>query len=481
MTKLFTFFITALICQNVFSQTAYPSLNINLLSTINPEVTYANPQSWLQKYSGCWGWYQANKNKEYAIIGSASGAYFIDVSSPTNPILLDSVKVNNFAIHREVKTYSHYAYITTDEAGGRTCLVDLQYLPDSVHEISPSVHHLPNNSHTLFIENNKLYLDNVVMSAGTATLTGPSGLAVYDLTNPTTPSLLRYIEQDYTTGSPLGCYAHDVFVNNDTIFASCANAGLKVYLFTAANTFSLLATYSNYIHAGYNHSSWMTEDKKHLIFCDEVPTGLTAKMIDIQDFSNIQLSDTFRSHIGATAHNPYIVGNRWCWMSTYEDGIYLYDLSNPFNVSIHGYFDTRPAHGFNDNYPDAYSGNWGAYPYLPSKIILALDMQNGLFILDGDTAYKSSVVTTKKEIKQYSYDISIFPNPIENELNLHINTLSENKLIYVLIDALGRTVLTGSTNNRKTTINTSDLEKGMYSLTITNEHRIALKTIKLVK
>ena len=480
MTKIFTFVFTILICLNVLSQTTYPSLNINLLSTINPEVTFSNPQSWQQKYSGCWGWYQANKNKEYAIIGSASGAYFIDVTTPTNPILIDSVKVNNFAIHREIKTYSHYAYIITDEGNGRTCLVDLQYLPDSVHEIPPSIHHLPNNSHTLFIDNNKLYLDNVAMPVGTATVP-VSGLVVYDLTNPTTPTLIRYIEQDYPSGSPLGCAAHDMFVNNDTIFASCQNNGLKVYLFTASNTFSLLATYSNYIHAGYNHSSWMTEDKKHLIFCDEVPPGLTAKMIDIQDLSNIQLTDTFRSHVGATAHNPYLVGNRWCWMSSYEDGIYLYDLTNPLNVAMYGYFDTRPAHGFNDNYPNAWSGNWGAYPYLPSKIILALDMQDGLFILDGDATYKSSIVTNKKEIDYHLPEISVFPNPIENELTIHTSTLSENKMPYILSDALGRIVLVGNLNNSKTTINTSNLEKGFYSLSITNEKSNNLKTIKLVK
>ncbi len=481
MKKLFTFAFTILTCFYVFSQTTYPSLNINLLSISNPEVTYANPQVWQQKYSGCWGWYQADKNKEYAIIGSASGAYFIDVTTPTNPILVDSVKVNNFAIHREIKTYSHYAYIITDEFGGRTCLVDLQYLPDSVHEIPTTVHQLPSKAHTLYIEKNKLYLSSVVMPVGTNTLSGGSGLAVYDLTNPTTPSLLSYIEQSYPYGNPLSCAAHDVFVNNDTIFASCANDGLKVYLFTAANTFSLLATYSNYIHAGYNHSSWITEDKKHLIFCDEVPPGLTAKMIDIQDLSNIQLTDTFRSHVGATAHNPFLVGNRWCWMSSYEDGIYLYDLTNPLNVVIYGYFDTRPLHGFNDGYPDDYQGNWGAYPYLPSKIILTLDQQNGLFILDADATYKSSIVTNKKEIDNRLPEINVFPNPIENELIIHTSTLVENNMAYILRDALGRVVLLGTIENAKTTINTSNLEKGFYSLNVTNEKGSVLKTIKLVK
>jgi hypothetical protein len=51
----------------------------------------------------------------------------------------------------------------------------------------------------------------------------------------------------------------------------------------------------------------------------------------------------------------------------------------------------------------------------------------------------------------------------------------------VLIDALGRTIHTGNIENSKAIVNTSSLEKGFYSLSITNEKGSSLKTIKLVK
>ncbi|HRG02390.1 MAG TPA: T9SS type A sorting domain-containing protein [Bacteroidia bacterium] len=49
------------------------------------------------------------------------------------------------------------------------------------------------------------------------------------------------------------------------------------------------------------------------------------------------------------------------------------------------------------------------------------------------------------------------------------------------MDALGRVVLTGNMENSKATINTSALEKGFYSLSITDEKGSSLKAMKLVK
>jgi PKD repeat protein len=86
-------------------------------------------------------------------------------------------------------------------------------------------------------------------------------------------------------------------------------------------------------------------------------------------------------------------------------------------------------------------------------------------------------------IKQTEKEIGLiaFPNPIADELTIEVATTNDNKLTFVLVDALGRLVLTGNLNNSKTTINTSNLEKGFYSLSVTNEKGSSLKTIKLVK
>jgi len=85
-------------------------------------------------------------------------------------------------------------------------------------------------------------------------------------------------------------------------------------------------------------------------------------------------------------------------------------------------------------------------------------------------------------IKQPEKEIGLiaFPNPIADELTIEATTTNDNELTFVLVDALGRLVLTGNLNNSKTTINTSNLEKGFYSLRVTNDKGNSLKTIKLV-
>ena len=54
------------------AQQNYPALNFTLISKLDPE-TGTNSDG--DKYSACWGWYQADKKKEYAIACSQSGTY----------------------------------------------------------------------------------------------------------------------------------------------------------------------------------------------------------------------------------------------------------------------------------------------------------------------------------------------------------------------------------------------------------------------
>lgn len=77
--------------------------------------------------------------------------------------------------------------------------------------------------------------------------------------------------------------------------------------------------------------------------------------------------------------------------------------------------------------------------------------------------------------------LTAYPNPIADVLTIEISNSISTKLSYVLIDALGRVVDTHSIENKTTTINTSALEKGFYSLQLIDEKGNSLKSIKLVK
>ena len=56
----------------------YPSLNISLLAHIDPEKDNTGLDG--RKYSGCWGWVQPVTHTEYAIVGTSSQTYFINLA-----------------------------------------------------------------------------------------------------------------------------------------------------------------------------------------------------------------------------------------------------------------------------------------------------------------------------------------------------------------------------------------------------------------
>ncbi|MGZ4038561.1 MAG: hypothetical protein ACXVPQ_12080, partial [Bacteroidia bacterium] len=113
------------------AQATYASLNMTLLSHLDPEAQDAGDG---RNYSGCWGWYQASKNKEYAIVGSSTKTYFIDITNPYSPVIKDSVPGRSGpCTWRELTTYQNYCYVVSDVCTPNSFkIIDMQYLPDSV-------------------------------------------------------------------------------------------------------------------------------------------------------------------------------------------------------------------------------------------------------------------------------------------------------------------------------------------------------------
>ena len=165
---------------------------------------------------------------------------------------------------------------------------------------------------------------------------------------------------------------------------------------------------------------------------------------------------------------------------SYQYGLYLYDISNPLNTTIYGYFDTQPLTG-----TPPYSGNWGAYPYLPSKIIIACDMQNGVFILKGDNTYESTTGVKETNSPTVASVFSVFPNPSAQQLNCIIANQTGKTLQFTITDALGRIVTEELWNiNRvlyKSQINTNNISDGCYFVTIKGDNIHETKKIIIQK
>ena len=429
------------------------------------------------KYQGVFGWADTVNNKEYAIIGSGSGTYIIDVSIPTNPIVSDFVlgRKNN-CIWREYKTYGNYLYaISDDDPYNSFQIIDLSYLPDSVHVVHDDTT-IFEFAHTLYIDGDKLYCSSVTLSGGSEYYS----LAVYSLANPELPSLLRTLDED----DPAISSVHDVFVRNDTVYASCGYQGLFVYKFNDNNTFTPINSLTSYPDQGYNHSSSLTPNGHTLVFCDEVPRNMGVKIIDVSDLQNISVESTFKSTEGATPHNPYIYSANRVVIAYFQDGLQIYDISNPANPIKTGCFDTDTIDGVGNNYniPNApYHGCWGAYVHLPSGIILASDMQNGLFVLNADLALGINNLNDENNIN--NINVNLFPNPISNSLSMSFELKLSESLLFEIFDTKGCEITSKKefllAGNHTKTINVDKLSSGVYLLKITgNKTFFAKKIVK---
>lgn len=472
----------AFICVQLNAQT-YANQNISLVGHISPNTATIGLANADQKYSGCWGWYQASKNKEYAISGGSAGTYFIDISSPATPTVCDYVPGRNTCIWREIKTYQNYCYVVSDDNfPNRFQIIDMQYLPDSVHVILDDPFTYFFRSHTIWVDNDKLYCGSVSYFDSN-NFQQFSTMRVYSLATPSAPVLIRNLEDDYAFIQ----HVHDMYSRNDTIYANCGNQGLYVFELTASNTFNMLGSYTGY-HSGnaYNHSSFLTQNGKHLFFCDEVPSGLPMRIVDVQNLSNIVPTSTFipYSNGPCTPHNPYLIGNNIAVTSCYQDGVIVYNISNPAAPFVAGYFDTHPQNGGNTGvwHSFPYRGNWGAYPYLPSGLIVANDMQNGVFILDPSSSYTTTTPANlpvgSVGVAENSADalISTFPNPASDKLT--INYKANNKAHLQISNAVGAIVFEKTFYKEfNETVNTSLLKSGTYFIKISDADNVYVKKL----
>ena len=161
--------------------------------------------------------------------------------------------------------------------------------------------------------------------------------------------------------------------------------------------------------------------------------------------SNLTINQVFRSHVGNTPHNPYILGNNVLVCADYTDGVQIFNISNPSNCVLAGYFDTDTIVNF-PTYPSnmTYHGCWGADPFLPSGNVLAADMQNGLYVLDISQAVDT--INSTNPVFSATNSLNAFPNPFNANFYVNINSNRTQAISYSVFDSEGRIVLTKKEN-----------------------------------
>jgi len=328
--------------------------NVNLVSNL-PYNQFVND---------IWG-YAAEDGTEYALVGTQTGLSIVSLADKANPTEVAFV-AGSSSTWRDIKTFGNRAYVSTEASDG-LLVIDLSDLPNSTNHyfwsttLEGGTDSL-RSCHNIYIDENGYgYLSGTNLNAG--------GLLILDLfSDPNQPKLV---------GKGQAVYSHDVYVRDNIAYSSDIDLGnISIHDVSDKSNVQLLA--SQQTPFAFTHNAWLSDDGK-TVFTTEERGNAPTTSYDISDLNDIKELDQFVPQAtkgqGVIPHNVHVL-NDFLILSHYGDGCVIVDANRPENLVEVGNFDTAP------NGVNGFVGSWGAYPFLPSGLILMSDSGNGLFVLE---------------------------------------------------------------------------------------------------
>jgi choice-of-anchor B domain-containing protein len=332
-----------------------------------------------------WGWTDPLDDTEYAIIGVNNGTAFVEISDPTNPIVIGRLPTQTFSSGwRDIKVYMNYAYIVADDAGAHGMQVfDLTRLRTGGTEqtfMADVVYGNINSAHNIAIDETSGYAYIV----GSNMCSG--GLHIVDIREPLNPMFAGCHSVDgnthdsqcvtYTGPDPDHSGAEICF-NSDGDSMAIVDVTIK----SSSNTLSLVT----YPRQGFTHQAWLDDTQRYLVVDDEFDEQIfgvhtSTIIIDVTDLDAPEYLYTYQNSTHSTDHNLFVSGNH-IYQANYTSGLRILEFSSLAT-------DTLTEVGFFDTYPEsnsaAFRGAWGVYPFFASGTIVVSDTERGMYILTPD-------------------------------------------------------------------------------------------------
>ena len=358
MKRLFLFFVWCFLFDGYLL--AQENYNLELLANVND---YGN-----QFYNDIWG-YVGKDGTEYAIIGTRRATVIYSLENPRQPIERAFIS-GTFSPWRDFKDYNHFVYGIADEGEDGLLVIDMNGGPNNITWTfwKPNIFIdnktiTLNKCHNIFIDENGYgYL------SGCNSRENNRGVFIIDLfSSPGQPSFISATDDRYS---------HDNYVRDNRIYSADLSQGFSVIDVT--DKLEPITIAQQPTSGFFAHNTWLSDDNRFLFTTDEIANGYVDSY-DISDLDNIKFLDRFQpvggQNKGIFPHNVHYYNN-FLVTSWYTEGVIITDASRPDNLIEVGRYDTfLGASGGTE-------GCWGAYPYLPSGIILVSDINTGLYVFE---------------------------------------------------------------------------------------------------
>lgn len=356
----------------------YPCDNVDLLAFL-PLASIGGGAG-----SANWGWTDPGSGREFALMGRSNGTAFVEITNPTAPVYLGNLPSHTgTSSWRELKSYSHYAFIVSDLNGAHGMQIfDLNQLLNVVNPpvtFSETVHYNNINSgHTITVNEATGY----AYISGSNTCSG--GLHMVNIQNPLAPSFAGCFSSDG--------YSHDV---QCVIYhgPDSAHQGKEICLAYNEDTVTIVdvtnkaapvqLSRTGYTGSDYVHQGWLTEDHAYMVEDDELDEqsfghNTRSYIWDVRNLDQPVLMGYYQATTPAIDHNQFFLGD-FLFQANYRAGMRILDGTNIANGQLAeiGYFDIYPA---NNN--ASFNGAWHVYPYFASGVVIVSGIEQGLFMLD---------------------------------------------------------------------------------------------------
>jgi hypothetical protein len=376
--------------------------------------------------SGVWGWTDPANGKEYAIMGLANKASFVDISEPSKPVHVADLPAHSVgSLWREVNVINNHAVIVSESHNHGLQILDLTQLSklsrDRVHILEETAHYgYFGSSHTISVNEKTGY----AYALGSDTC--DAGAHVVDLRNPAQPKFVTCLDRQVfdplpvkppmkdlhkffkmSEKNPLQFFTMDEVYTHDMICVVYNGPdekykGHEICVASNDNSLNIIDVtdkknpkqVSVTVHpgAGYVHQGWFTEDQSYFLVNDEMDELLTNGNMKtyIYDFHSLDQPKfiAFHDHgYKSIDHNFYIKGN-YVYQANYLAGLRILELTDLPNGKLTevASFDTTP--GVEGA---VFGGVWNVYPYFKSGNVIMSHIEGGMLFIVKPNIAKSSL------------------------------------------------------------------------------------------